>query len=259
MPARPSIPLRKTLGRRWPLCLICLSLLMARSLLAQDSGQICILTYDDRNGDGARGADERAIARGIGASLMTAGSLIIDSALLDDSPFAASGLLCFDDLLAGDYRIQLTSAEFAGTTAAAFEASVKPGEAPARVEFGVRSLLAETSTSASVGRFAVDEAAVTALIKGLLGGAVTFVIMSVIGLLIYLLVFQPRLARASPPAGPAPMRPPAIGDGAPAPAPRQSAIAPFRHVPGAGSPPVFADDQTDAPGTNGLLSRPRDN
>ena len=251
MSASPPFPLRISRGRRWPLLLLCLSFLMAQSLLAQDSGQVCILTYDDRNGDGARGADERAIAHGIGASLMTADGLIIDSALLDDSPFATSGLLCFDGLLAGDYRIQLTSAEFAGTTAASFEASVKPGEAPARVEFGVRSLLVESSPRASAGRFAVDEAAATALIKGLLGGAVTFVIMIFIGLLIALLVFQPRLARASSPAGAGPMRPPSIGDGAPAPAPRQSADAPLRHVPAAGSPPVFADDQADAPGANG--------
>ena len=112
-----SYPPWKAVGRLKSLLLLCLGFLVARGLLAQDSGQICILTYDDRNGNGARGADERAIAHGIGASLMTADGLIIDSALLDDSPFAASGLLCFNELLAGEYVIQLTSAEFAGTTA----------------------------------------------------------------------------------------------------------------------------------------------
>ena len=138
---------------------------------------------------------------------------------------------------------------------------MKPGEAPARVEFGVRSQLEETSARPVSGPIALDAATVTAFVKGLLGSAVTFVIMSVIGLFIYLLVFRRRLNRIErmpSPAALSPMRPSSIGHGAPAVDSRPGADPPGKHVPSAGSPAVFADDQTDAPETYEHRTRPKD-
>jgi hypothetical protein len=222
MTAILSLPKRKSMGRLCRLLLICLPFLLTRILLAQDTGQVCVLSYEDRDGDGSRDADERSIAHGIGASLLNTSGVTIASALLDDSPFAANGLICFDQLLAGEYQILLTSAEFASTASASFTASVNPGEAPARFEFGARSLHLAESAGASATAIAVDAAAAEALVQGLIDGAIIFVIMSVTGLLICLLVFRRRFKRVAAMPYPPP-------------------VAPTQN------PSLFADDYTDAP------------
>ena len=99
---------------------MCLFLLSLQAALAQDTGQVCVQSFEDRDGDGLRDPDERAIAQGIAAGLRNMAGVTIASLLLEDSPFAADGLLCFDQLLAGDYQIALRSAEFSNTTAASF-------------------------------------------------------------------------------------------------------------------------------------------
>jgi len=237
---------RLILGLCW-LPLLYWLMLMSPFARAQETGQICVLTFDDRDGDGLRDADERSIAHGIGASLLNAEGLTIASALLDDSPFAANGLLCFDQLLAGDYRLRLTSAEFSGTTASDFAASVNPGDPPERIEYGVRSTLMEET--ARDGVLDVDAAALAALAKGAIGGALVFVFMGVIGILIYLLVYRRRLQRARAlQAGPAPEPPqnPPYTSGPPATDSMPRPVSQGDRLPGAGSPPLFADDDTDA-------------
>ncbi|MCY3831906.1 MAG: hypothetical protein OXG85_02745 [Chloroflexi bacterium] len=194
MPANPPRQQVRSIFRHWRLPLLCLLILMTAAASAQETGQICVLTFDDRDGNGSRDADERSITHGIGASLLNADGVTIAAALLDDSPFAANGLMCFDQLRAGEYRLRVTSAEFIGTAASTFAASVNPGDAPARIEFGVRPLLADDGSSA--GALALDAAAVAALANAILVGALVFVVMSVIGLLIYILVFRRRRKRA---------------------------------------------------------------
>ena len=230
--------------------MICLLFVLVRPVLAQDTGQVCAQSFEDRDADGLRDPDERAIAYGVGASLQNAAGVTIASLLLEDSPFAADGLLCFDQLLAGDYQIILRSAEFSTTTSASFSASVNPGAAPALVEFGIRSLqVAESNRGAT--RIALDAAALDAILLGLIGSLIMVLIMSAIGLLLYLLVFRRRLKRAAamphpPPvsAAPAPLVtgiPPQPGASMPGPDPLR------KHIPGAGSPLLFADEETDVP------------
>ena len=178
--------------------MICLSFVLLPTMLAQETGQICAQSFEDRNGDGLRDPDERAIAHGVSASLGNPAGVTISSRLLEDSPFAADGLLCFDDLPAGDYQLTLRSAEFTITTAAVFSASVSPGAAPALVELGLQSLqVAEPSPGPA--RLKLDADLVAAVLRALAGGAVVVAISSVIGLLIFLAIFR---RRSSPKTGP---------------------------------------------------------
>ncbi len=211
------------------LLLICLPLVMVPQLLAQETGQVCVRSFEDRDGDSLRDPDERTIARGVSAGLLNRAGVTIASRLLEDSPFAADGLLCFDLLPAGDYQIALRSAEFNITTAAVFNATVSPGEAPALVELGLQPLqVAEPSGGAS--RIAIDAALVDAVLRALAGSLIVVVIMSFIGLLLYFAFFRRRLMRA--PAKP--YRAPLSGD------------ALHRPAPAGGLQPLFENDETDA-------------
>lgn len=226
------------------LLLICPPLLLASLLLAQDSGQICVRSFDDRDVDGLRAPGEAPVAHGISASLNNAAGVTIASLLLEDSALAADGLLCFDKVPAGDYQILLRSNEFFSTTSASFSASVSPGAAPPLLEFGVQPLLAE-APSRSPAQFAeVAKAVLPVLIACL----IMIVFMSVIGLLACLVVFRRRAKRADdPPLSAAP----ALSGIPPPPANTTPTVDPLRkHSASAGSPPLFADEETDAPKAN---------
>lgn len=123
-------------------------LLCSAALTAQDFGQICLLAYADWDENGARALDEPTLDRGIGAELLNAQGITIASRLLVDSPFAADGLLCFDQLAAGDYRLRLTSAAYAATTNRSGSATVVVGELPPRIEIGVTPLFEDSRAHA---------------------------------------------------------------------------------------------------------------
>ena len=233
------LPGRKRRLRCW-LPLLCLPFFMTNMLVAQDTGQVCVQSFDDRDADGTRDADEQSITQGIGAGLNDAAGVTIASRLLDDSPFAARGLICFEQLLAGDYQITMTSAEFASTAASTFAASVNLGSAPALVEYGVRPLHGAVSGHGRSG-ISQDAAAAEALAIALFGSMIVGAAMSVIGLLIFLLIFRRRTLRASP-------APPIRGNPSQPSASMVEADRRHKLASSAGSPPLFADEETDAPG-----------
>jgi hypothetical protein len=238
------MPARLRRLARW-LPAICLCLLIASRTLAQDTGQVCVQSYEDYDADGRRDAGESAIASGIGASLQNAAGVTIATRLLEDSPFAARGLLCFEQLPAGDYGISVTSAEYTGVAESTFAATVNPGAAPALLEFGARPL--DAATGRESAGIAVDSAAAIAAAKAFFGSMVAGALMSVIGLLVYLLIFRRRMRRASrmPNASPAP----AVGDLTAQASERQSGADPLgHHAPSAGSPPLFANEAPDKRG-----------
>ncbi|MCY3797715.1 MAG: hypothetical protein OXG84_07900 [Chloroflexi bacterium] len=231
------LPERKRRLRCW-LPLICLPLILTNLLVAQDTGQVCVQSFEDRDADGTRDADEWSVTRGIGAGLRNVAGVTIASRLLEDSPFAARGLICFEQLLAGDYQITMTSAEFAGTAASTFAASVNPGAAPALIEYGVRPLQA-ASGSAKPG-ISLDAEAADALAIALIGSMTAGAAMSVVGLLIFLLILRRRSQRASPA--------PTVRGKAPPPFASHADVDPLHKLaPSADSPPLFADEEIDAP------------
>lgn len=229
--------------RCW-LPLLYLPFFVTNMLVAQDTGQVCVQSFDDRDADGIRDADETSITQGIGAGLSNATGVTIASRLLEDSPFAARGLICFEQLLAGDYQITMTSAEYAGTASSTFATSVNPGSAPALIEFGVRPLHGAGPVASGM---VLDAEAAEALAIALIGSMIVGAAMSVLGLLVFLLIMRRRSGRASPlPYGPPA---PAVSGVPPQPSASIADADPLgKHAPSAGSPPLFADEETDAPG-----------
>ncbi len=205
------------------LFLICLPFVSLPAMLAQETGQVCAQSFEDRDGDGLRDSDEKAIAHGVSAGLQNLAGVTIASRLLEDSPFAAEGILCFDDLPAGDYQISLRSAEFTMTSAAVFDASVSPGAAPALVEFGLQPLQ-KAAPSPGASRLKIDATLVEVVLRALAGGAVLVAILSVIGLLIFLAIFRRR---------------------------KRALALPI-------SAPLSGDDETDAPAANRLVTSDKD-
>lgn len=187
------------LGGRW-LLLFCLPLALATPVPAQETGQVCVQSFVDQDADGRRAADETAIGHGIVAGLENTAGVTIASLLLEDSPYAAEGLLCFDALPAGDYRITLRSVEFADTAGASFPASVEPGAAPMLVEYGVQP---QPVVAPSRSR-AEPADAVNARLRAFAASLIMIVITGAIGLLICLAVIRRRSKRALAPPASAP-------------------------------------------------------
>ena len=175
---------------RWIQRLTLLYLLIAAGgggLRAQETGKICVLSYDDRNQNGLRDAGEPPIAQGIGLHLLTPRSVTIASMMLEESPDAARGLACFEGLPAGDYMALMTSADYIAMSASSFNAAVTLGGAPVRFDFGVNPLTSVGLTAAPPNQTlpgVLFAAAASLIVSGL---------MLIIGLLIYFAVFRPRL------------------------------------------------------------------
>lgn len=164
-------------------------------LTAQETGQICVLSFDDQDESGVLDANEPPITQGVGISLLNERGVTIESQLLEDSPQAARGLVCFVGLPAGDYRVLLTSADHIAITSSSFQAAVVPGSVPVRFDFGVKPLTSENATAAA----SLSQTEWNLAGQGILLGAAAAVIVSgimvIIGLLIYFAAFRPRMKR----------------------------------------------------------------
>ena len=188
------------------LALFYLFVVGAGILTAQETGQICVLSFDDRDESGVLDANEPPITQGVGISLLNERGVTIESQLLEDSPQAARGLVCFVGLPAGDYRVLLTSADYIAMTSSSFQAAVVPGSVPVRLDFGVKPLTSENAAAAA--QASPPQAEWNLAWQGVLLGAVAALIVSgimvIMGLLIYFAAFRPRMKRkhsrqASPP------------------------------------------------------------
>jgi len=227
-----------------------LLLLGALVSLAQDTGQICLQAYADDNENGIRDEIEAPISRGVAASLLNERGITIASLLLQDAPYAADGLLCFDGLFAGDYQVVISSSEYQATTATSASASVQPGAAPARIDFGVKRLVGEylPDPAAIVG--ALDPAATQTLIVVALAVAGAICLMSLLAVLSYFLLIRRRLRRrrrprpSAAPALPLAGLPPRSDETDAYLRPRQ------RLDPNQGSPLLFAEDDQDLAGSS---------
>lgn len=203
---------------------------------AQDTGQICLLAFVDQNEDGRRAGTEAPITRGIAASLLDQRGVTIRSQLLEDSPYAAEGLLCFENLLAGEYGIIVSSSEYRAMSPTVAEAIVRPGAPPARIDFGAKPLTQETLPSVLTGLAALDEEAVQSLL--VVGGAsaAVIILMSLLGTLVVANIIRRRREMASAPGGSGRSQVRAV-DQPQSPLPTDA--------PGQGSPPVFSDQGED--------------
>lgn len=179
---------------KW-LALFCLFVVGAGALTAQETGQICIFSFDDQDESGVLDANEPPITQGVGISLLNERGVTIESQLLEDSPQAARGLVCFVDLPAGDYRVLLTSADYIAMTSSSFQAAVVPGSVPARFDFGVKPLTSENATAAASPSQAERNLAGQGILLSAAAAAIVSGMMVIIGLLIYFAAFRPRMKR----------------------------------------------------------------
>lgn len=181
---------------RWAWLGLLLLLAGGIPLAAQETGQICARAYHDRDGNGARDADEAPVTRGIGASAFDERGVTIATQLLVDSPFAADGLLCLDQLAAGEYLVLLSSSEYSVTSASSLGATVETGAPPPLLEFGVRSDLAASAASVSQGSRYLDPAALQALVIAALGGGLVFLLMTLVGAVSCLVIIRRQRRRS---------------------------------------------------------------
>lgn len=231
---------RATIEPRWPARWLVLSFLALACLIsqAQDTGQICLQAYADQNEDGLRTETEAPIARGIAASLLDERGITISAQLLEDSPYAADGLLCFDQLLAGRYRLIISSSEYSATTQTTAEAVVSPGSAPARIDFGAKSLTVMATPPIIPGLTALDADTVQTLLIAVGAAVIAIIGMSLIGCLLVALILRRRnRAKARQPADPATRNLQST------PLPEDEAPSPrLTKETNEGSPPLFTDE-----------------
>lgn len=174
------------------------ALLLATALptQAQNDGQFCVRAFDDRNGNGVRDG-EPVLTSGVAANLLEANDIVIASALLDESPTASQGIICFQGLAPAQYTIIVASADYRATTPDTLTVVLRPGDLPAVLEFGAQRI--DASLPVVDADAAVDtEAVLERLLISVLGALVATLFMLVLGLLIYLLFLRRRRYEALP-------------------------------------------------------------
>lgn len=162
--------------------------------LAQGDGQFCVRAFEDRNGNGQRDAGEPLLTRGIGANLLDERGVIVASAIMDNSPTAGQGVICFLGLVAQQYTMVVTSAEYEPTTGDNMTVSVVSGGAPPVLEYGGQRIDAAAVTdtdAATESRFTDEEMLERIFIAGA-GALVVTLVMSILGLIIYFIALRRR-------------------------------------------------------------------
>jgi hypothetical protein len=186
---------------------------------AQTGGQFCVRAFEDRNGNQVLDPGEPFLTRDVAAALLDAGGIVIASALMDDSPTAAQGVICFQFLPAGQYTMQITSAAYTPTTPDTVTAAIGAGTLPTVVEFGARRTdalaAAPTVTAPASGALTLPDSDLVRVGLSVLGALVVMGALAALGLLVYLLAVRPRPAAPATPASAVPpvRRPPTTGSG----------------------------------------------
>lgn len=184
--------------RRMGLIIIAVLVLISTAVQAQGGGQFCVRAFGDTNANGSLDAGEALLTRGINVNLLNAQNVTIASALLDQSPTAAQGVVCFQFLAAGQYTIDISSADYKATTPASITTTITDdGSLPTVVEFGGQPITAPAATTETAATVSTDDAQTQQLIRILVSAAGTLIVvlgMGILGVIVYLLAFgrQPQ-------------------------------------------------------------------
>ncbi|MBL8153935.1 MAG: hypothetical protein JNM70_07110 [Anaerolineae bacterium] len=164
---------------------------------AQSGGQFCVRAFEDTNANGRLDEGESLLTRGISVNLLDSSNVTIASALLDQSPTAQQGVVCFQFLPPGQYTIQISSAEFSATTPASITTVIADDGRPEVVEFGGQRIQPLTPTTAPAGTAVSSEQ--DQLIRIVVSAIATLVVivgMVILGSLLYWFLFGRRPAPA---------------------------------------------------------------
>lgn len=212
---------------QWLVGVVLAALLLPSTAVGQGQtgGQFCLRAYEDRNGSATLDPGEPFLTRGVSVNLLNAENLVVASALMDDSPNAAQGVICFQFLEAGQYSLVVTSAEYQPTTSDTFTASISEGTLPTVIEYGARRIAFEPTPNAVVSSAESQRDSLARIVLAALGALVVIAAMIVLGAFIYLLAFRRQPQRLTTPPPPLPPD--------------------YRKTPPTGSiPPVKVDDDT---------------
>lgn len=182
-----------------------LLLVFVQVAAAQGGGQLCVRAFEDRNGSGVLDAGEPLLTWGISVSLLDVEGVTVASALMDTSPTATQGVICFQGLVAGQYTAAITSADFTATTPDMITTTVAEDGLPTVVEYGGRIPVVATSVSAALSSSSAtlsDEVLRWALASA--GSLIVVVGMGILGAIVYVFFFRNR--RQSIPAATDPRR-----------------------------------------------------
>jgi hypothetical protein len=165
-------------------------LVVTQVAAAQSGGQLCVRAFEDRSGNGVLDAGEPLLTWGVSVSLLDVEGVTVASALMDTSPTATQGVICFQGLTGGQYTIAVTSADFTATTPNMITTTVTEDGLPTVVEYGGRQPVVTTLTPASSSSpvSLSDEVLRWALASA--GALVVVVGMSILGTFIYLFFFR---------------------------------------------------------------------
>lgn len=164
--------------------------ILANVALAQSGGQLWVRSYEDRNGNGVRDAGEPLLTRGVSVDLLNADGIVIASALLSESPNAAQGLVGFQMLDPGQYSVRVSSPDYDATAGNEFTTTVNDSGVPPVIEFGATPIEVAPVATAD------DDADASRPLLAIGAALVVMLIMALIGVMIYLLFFRPRLKQA---------------------------------------------------------------
>ena len=192
---------------RMSLFFLVISLLVSGIAGAQQAGgQFCVRAFEDRNGNGLHELDgsEPFLTRGVSAQLLDANNVVVATTLLDNSPTAINGVICFTGLEYAQYTMVVTSANYTATTADSSTATLNLGDPPTVFDFGGQPISAATidpdttAPVAAVSTASIQQEQIKWLVISGLGALVIIAGMTVFGVIIYLVAFHGRLRRSLP-------------------------------------------------------------
>jgi hypothetical protein len=162
---------------------------------AQSGGQFCVRAFEDANANQRLDAGETLLTRGVSVNLLDASNITIASALLDQSPTAAQGVVCFQFLPAGQYTMSISSAEYKATTPSSMTTTVSDSGQPTVMEFGAQPIsLAPLATPVSGGGAALsgDQAQAARILIAAFATLVVVIGMIILGVIVYLMTIGRR-------------------------------------------------------------------
>lgn len=158
------------------------------TISAQSGGQMCVRSFEDRNGNGQIDAGEPLLTRGVGVNLLNSEGITIASSLLDTSPTAAQGVVCFQFLPAGQYSVVITSADYTATTPDTITTTVTDGGLPTVVEFGAQHGAAPEPAATE----APQQPDATRIVLSGAGMVLVLLVMAFLGVVVYWFAFGRR-------------------------------------------------------------------